>query len=213
MSFYFELEQDFSRKPHSLADGSRVIEFALGYDLEADLIVVMSVMLIPDESGAQELCFGVRVKNVLHASVSPPDYSHTAAQSYVPKAARGIVLEYVLEATKNLLKSAMPNQVVMETFHSHLPPKAMEKYAKIVGVLTDCRYSVARQFRDETDGKDYWLFVANGFPKRPRRRGDVTNSLIAVAAALIGIALGRRMRRLIEKSDRMSYIQVMEAIC
>jgi hypothetical protein len=93
MAYVFDLERDFDREPHVDADGSRVIDFALGYELDRSLIIVMSVILVPDASGAFELCFGIRTRSAAYAlDVSPPDYSSATAKRFVPPAATKDVL-------------------------------------------------------------------------------------------------------------------------
>jgi hypothetical protein len=162
MAYIFELEKDFD-EPYVAADGSCIIDFALGYGPDSSLIVLMSVMLIPDESGAFELCFGIRKRNGVDASnVSPPDYSSATGKLYVPPGSAEDVLGVVLAATARLIGQVKPGNVIMETFHSHLPPKAMRKYNSIVETLGSLSYTMTEKFRDEADGKDYWSF----------RRGD-----------------------------------------
>lgn len=162
VNYVFELEQHFSRRPHQNPDGSYVVEFALGYDLPSSLIIVMSVMLIPDESGAFELCFGVRRRGAADPSkVSPPDYSAASAKRFVPSEAAPRVLECILEAIVALVMTGKPKQVVMETFESRLPPKAMKKYERVTAAMRRLGYKVEFQFRNEIDGKDYWLYVSS----------------------------------------------------
>ena len=116
-------------------------------------------MLISDESGAFELCFGIRKRSGVDASnVSSPDYSSATGKLYVPPESAEDVLGVVLAATVSLIGKVRPANVIMETFHSNLPPKAMRKYESIAKILGSLSYTVAEKFRDETDGKDYWSF-------------------------------------------------------
>jgi hypothetical protein len=159
MAYIFDLEKDFDNEPYVAADGSYIIDFALGYDPDSSLIVLMSVMLIRDESGAFELCFGIRKRSGVDASnVSSPDYSSATGKLYVPPESAEDVLGGVLVATVSLIGTVKPRNVIMETFHSHLPPKAMRKYESIVEILNRFSYALTEQFRDEADGKDYWSF-------------------------------------------------------
>jgi hypothetical protein len=159
MPYVFELEREFDQEPYIDGQGSRIIDFALGYDFDRFLIVLMSVMLVPDESGAFELCFGIRTRNAERSSeVSPPDYSVTTARRFVPEAANQDVLATVLAAIIVLVEAVQPETIVMETFHANLPPKAMKKYQRISEVLDKSSYAMTDQFRDELDGKDYWAF-------------------------------------------------------
>ena len=159
MAYIFDLEKDFDDEPYVAADGSRIIDFALGYDPDSSLIVLMSVMLIPDESGAYELCFGIRTRSGVDASnVSSFDYSSATGKRYVPTESAQDVLDVVLAATVSLIGKVKPENVIMETFHSHLPPKAMRKYESIEEILANLSYTLTEHFRDEADGKDYWSF-------------------------------------------------------
>jgi hypothetical protein len=162
MAYVFDLERDFDPQPYVDAFGSHMIDFALGYDPASALIVLMSVMLILDESGAHELCFGVRTRDARRAAdASPPDYSSSTAAKFVPSPSRPEVMMMVLEAIRSLVESAKPQDIIMETFHSDLPPKAMKKYERIGAVLEGLSYTMTEQFRDEEDGKDYWAFTRN----------------------------------------------------
>jgi hypothetical protein len=60
-----------------------------------------------------------------------------------------------------LIEAVQPKDIVMETFHANLPSKAMKKYELISDVLERLSYALVDQFRDETDGKDYWSFSRN----------------------------------------------------
>jgi hypothetical protein len=158
MAYVFELEKDFD-EPYVATDGSCVIDFALGYDLDSSLIVLMSVMLIPDESGAFELCFGIRTRSGVDASdVSLLDYSSATGKLYVPPGSADDVLGVVLSAIDRLIRKAKPENIIMETFHSNLPSKAMRKYQAIEETLGSLSYAATEKFRDEADGKDYWSF-------------------------------------------------------
>src|SRR5437764_475412 len=132
MAYVFDLEGDFDQKPFVDADGSYIIDFALGYDLDLSLIVLMTVMLVADQSGAFELCFGVRTRSADNAlDVSPPDYSSATARQYVPREATEAILGLVALAIIALVERAKPKDVIMETFHANLPLKAMTKYKVI----------------------------------------------------------------------------------
>ncbi len=158
MAYIFELEKDFD-EPYVAADGSCIIDFALGYDPDSSLIVLMSVMLIRDESGAFEFCFGIRTRSGVDASnVSPPDYSSATGKHYVPRESAEDVLGVVLAAAVSLIGKVKPRNIIMETFHSNLPQKAMRKYVSIEKILDSLSYTLTEKFRDEADGKNYWSF-------------------------------------------------------
>jgi hypothetical protein len=159
MAYVFDLEREDDFEIFIDADGSRIVDFALGYDLDSSLVILMSVMLIPDESGAFELCFGIRKRNVENAlEVSPPDYRSETAKQFVPRTETENVRSAILSTIEALVKAVKPEDIIMETFHANLPPRAMKKYDLICEILAKNFYRLTDQFRDGTDGKDYWSF-------------------------------------------------------
>jgi hypothetical protein len=157
MAYEFDLESD-PEPPFSDALGTEIVEFALGYDLDDDLAIVMSVMLVPIDE-AFDLRFGIRQKSLSQDwKVSAPDYSKECVDQYVPKQWRSLVAHQLHSAIVTLLGSVNPENVTMETYYSSLEPKALEKYEEICGVMTTCGYDTADQFRDGTSLKDYWFF-------------------------------------------------------
>lgn len=71
MAYQFDLETDFDEIFVDIA-GTHVIDFALGYDLEEDTVVLMSVLLVSGDSylhgelqGVFDLQFGIRERNSL----------------------------------------------------------------------------------------------------------------------------------------------------
>lgn len=60
MAYEFDIEVD-PDPPFTDNLGLEIVEFALGYDVDADLVVVMSVMLVPvHDPEAHDLRFGIR---------------------------------------------------------------------------------------------------------------------------------------------------------
>jgi hypothetical protein len=165
MSFRFDLESD----PDPIyrdETGASIIEFSLGYDLDENKIVVMSVMLVPtDNPEVLELCFGIREKFFITFEttlVSAPDYSKEGTDKYIPRASRSMVHALIGDAIAMLLPQRFPKYITMQTFYAHLPNKAMKKYEGICGRVLECGYELADAFRDETDGVNYWLFTKLG---------------------------------------------------
>jgi hypothetical protein len=70
-----------------------IVEFALGYDLDANVAIIMSVMLVPvDDPDAHDLRFGIREKNLEHDwKVTAPDYTRETVDKYIPKEWRAFV--------------------------------------------------------------------------------------------------------------------------
>jgi hypothetical protein len=170
MAYEFDLQE--IEGPIEEADGSKVVEFILGFDADSDTIVVMSVMMVPtDRTDTLELCFGIRTKTpeqnyggiVSLGEISPPDYSREGSQKYIPTEYKLEVLSRIAEAVSRLAAHAMPNYITMETFYADLPLKALEKYDVIGGKIIACGYTIEDQFRDPPNhGIDYWLFKKRG---------------------------------------------------
>jgi hypothetical protein len=84
MAYEFDIETD-PDDPFTDAMGLEIVEFALGYDLDRDIVVVMSVMLVPIDE-AHDLRFGIREKGLVKDwKVTAPDYSQEAVNTYIPK--------------------------------------------------------------------------------------------------------------------------------
>jgi hypothetical protein len=158
MAYEFGLQE--TEGPFAENDGSHVVEFILGFDAEADTIVVMSVMLVPtDREDTLELCFGIRTKVGADISgVSPPDYSKEGSDKYIPKERKSEILVRVAEAVESVVAGTRPRYITMETFYANLPPAALEKYAVIGARIIANGYIIADSFRDQDSGINYWLF-------------------------------------------------------
>ena len=159
MDYQFDLQRILNSEVLIDSAGARAIEFTLGYVPDEDVIIVMSVMLIPTErSDVFELCFGIRAKEIKNRiTVSEPDYSKKATDLFIPKASRTLVHNLIIEATTVLVQSVHCDYITMETFYSHLPAKAMTKYEAICGAVVLGGYELLDQFRND-DGIDYWSF-------------------------------------------------------
>jgi hypothetical protein len=165
MAYEFELDGDIG-EPFRDALGTWIVEFALGFDTDEDLGILMSVMLVPGGSyldppveGIVDLRFGIRERDLTSDwKVGPPDYSRETVDKYIPKDARGPVLTFILLAVSELIKEAKPSGITMETYYPNLDAKGLEKYAAISSILKLGGYKEADRFRDETTGKDYWFF-------------------------------------------------------
>jgi hypothetical protein len=166
MAYRFDLDRDFETTPFVDQLGTAIIDFALGYELEASSVVLMSVMLVQGDSylygeisGLYDLQFGIRVRDLVSDTVTPPDFSTASARKYIPEEGRAEVLKLLLKAVEALEKSTRPVFVTMETVYGHLPPKALTKYATISALLERLGFEVRDRFRDTSTGIDYWLFA------------------------------------------------------
>ena len=101
MAYEFDIETD-PDPPFTDNLGIEFVEFALGYDLDRDIAVVMSVMLVPIDE-AHDLRFGIREKSLVSDwKVSAPDYSKEAVDSYIPKVWRAFVANQIARAKSML---------------------------------------------------------------------------------------------------------------
>jgi hypothetical protein len=160
MAYEFDIEVD-PDPPFTDNLGLEIVEFALGYDVDADLVVVMSVMLVPvHDPEAHDLRFGIR-ENSLSKDwrVGGLDYTKESVDKYIPKEWRAFVLTQVGRAVRTLVDKVKPDNVTMETYYAGLEQKALQKYALIGAAVCGCGYLVGDQFRDEGSQKDYWLFT------------------------------------------------------
>jgi hypothetical protein len=146
------------RSSTSDGDGGQVVEFALGYDPDSDLIVLMAVMLTRTERGdTLELHFGIRTR-ISDGPASPPDYSKEGTDQYIPRLSRQIIRDLIRACVIRVVTGARSEYIVMETFYPNLPVKALQKYAAICGAIQICGYKLIDEFRDEISGINYWTF-------------------------------------------------------
>lgn len=117
MAYEFDLEVD-PDEPFTDNLGTEIVEFALGYDTDADLVVVMSVMLVSvDDPKAHDLRFGIREKSATQDwKVSAPDYTKEGVDKYVPREWRTFVLMRIRSAIQALVTKVKPDSITMETY-------------------------------------------------------------------------------------------------
>ena len=157
MTYEFDPEYRFDEPVSDGAKGE-VIEFALGFDPDTDLVVLMSVMLVAtDKRETMEFCFGIRTR-IGDGPASEPDYSKETVDRYIPKIARPIIKETIRRCIARLVPSSMPENIIMETYYPDLEPKALEKYQPICRAIVSCGYVIDDEFRDPDSGIDFWLF-------------------------------------------------------
>jgi len=157
MAYEFDIETD-PDPPFTDNLGTEIVEFALGYDLDRDVVVLMSVMLVPVDE-AHDLRFGIREKSLVSDwKISAPDYTKESTDRYIPKEWRTFVIIQIMRAVRKLIDEAQPDAITMETYYSKLPEKALKKYATLSAAVHSCGYKTVDSFRDEASQKDYWLF-------------------------------------------------------
>lgn len=161
MAYEFSPDQDIDA-PISDGEGGQVIEFAVGFDTEVDLIVLMAVMLtVTDQNDALELHFGIRSR-LNDSPATEPDYSKECVEQYIPKFGRDLIKGLIIHCVEKLVLTARPEYILMETYYANLEPKALAKYAPVCGAVIVSGYTVDDNWREEKDGKDYWVFRKNG---------------------------------------------------
>jgi hypothetical protein len=165
MAYIFDLDAELPGAPFVDVWGTEIVEFALGYDVEAEIVVIMSVMLVPGGSylddkleGVFDLRFGIRERDGKHEwKVSPPDYTRECADKYIPKEHRNAVTDLLCQALGVLTKHSEAKHLTIETFYAKLPDKALSKYKEICNFLGGCGFELRDEFRDEESGKNYWF--------------------------------------------------------
>jgi hypothetical protein len=156
MAYDFDLQDP--EGPFVEADGSRVVEFILGFEDDTDTIIVMSVLLVPtDRKDTLELCFGIRAKVGPEPHISAPDYSKDGSYKYIPRERRTTVLASICESIQRLVETEKPPYITMETFYADLPAEALRKYDMVELQIRFNDYVIEDKFR-APDGINYWLF-------------------------------------------------------
>jgi hypothetical protein len=165
MAYEFEIETDLPKKPFVDNMGAEIIEFALGYDVDANHAAIMSVMLIPGVSyldgrvkGVFDLRFGIRERDMNHEwKVSGPDFSVKSADKYIPKQYREVVLRLICESLGILIAHSTAEHLTMESYYPNLETKAIKKYRYICDNAKKYGFALKETFRDGNSGKDYWF--------------------------------------------------------
>ena len=160
MAYEFDIEVD-PDPPFTDNLGLEIVEFALGYDVDADLVIVMSVMLVPvHDPEAHDLRFGIRENSRSKEwRVGGLDYTKESVDKYIPKEWRAFVLMQARRAVRTLVDKVKPDNITMENYYAGLEQKALQKYALICTAVYGCGYILGDQFRDEESQKNYWLFT------------------------------------------------------
>jgi hypothetical protein len=160
MAFEFELEEDFDGPWRDNLD-TWVIDIGLGYDTEEDMVVVMSVMLVPGDaflkdelSHVFDLQFGIRRKWA--DRTSPPDFDKETGRKYIPPERNADVLRVIQRAVIQLVGVVNPDHLTMESYHPNLEPKALRKYQALCDGLTDAGYELVKAFQERSNGINYW---------------------------------------------------------
>jgi hypothetical protein len=159
MSYVFELDSVLT---DVFVDnqGTSIVEFALGFDLDEDEIVLFSVTLGPtDARGASDLRFGIRTRHAEKEwKITGLEFSRERVLKCVPDHARREVRMLLLEAVSRLAHACPDIRITMETYYPNLPKEALRKYDDICNILEYHGFPVETKFRGD-DGIDYWLFT------------------------------------------------------
>jgi hypothetical protein len=160
MAYELDIEVD-PDPPFTDNLGLEIVEFALGYDVDADLIVVMSVVLVPIHNPeSHDLRFGIRENSLSKEwKIGGLDYTKECVDKYIPREWRAFVLLQIGRAVRVLIDKVKPDNITMETYYAGLDQRALGKYAVISTAVGGCGYLLGDQFRDEVSKKDYWLFT------------------------------------------------------
>jgi hypothetical protein len=169
MAYKFDLDAEVPAEPFVDALRTEICEFALGYDVDRNVAIVMSVMLYPGATylkgvaGVFDLRFGIRERDLDHVwRLTPPDYSKETTDMCIPAKHRQDVKERLYEAIEVLLAHSKAAHVTMQSYYSELPEKAMWKYSCISMIIMSLGFMLREAFRDGTSGKNYWFFSRIG---------------------------------------------------
>jgi len=163
--YIFELDAELADTPFVDWFGTETVEFTLGYDVDREIVVLMSVMLVPGASylddqldGVFDLRFGIREGGMKHEwNVTAPDYTRECANKYIPRQHRKAVFSVLCEALKLLTKHSHAKHLTMETVYTKVPDKALKKYEEICNFLGGVGFKLEDAFYDDDNGKNYWL--------------------------------------------------------
>lgn len=124
--------------------------------------MLMAVLLTATEQNeALELHFGIRTR-ISDSPATELDYSKECVEQYIPKFGRDLIKELIVQCVRKLVLAAAPEYILMETYYANLEAKVLAKYAPVCGAVIVSGYTVDDNWRDEKDGKDYWIFRKNG---------------------------------------------------
>ncbi|WP_038946809.1 hypothetical protein [Bradyrhizobium genomosp. III] len=138
--------------------GTHVVEFALGYDLELEEVILFSVTLGPSIDGASDLRFGIRRRHIEKEwKVTGLDFSREVVLECIPPYERENIRILLLECVSRLAQACPDDKITMETYYRNLPAPALEKYELITNILTDNGFSIETKFQD-LEGISYWLY-------------------------------------------------------
>ncbi len=124
MAFVFDLDDQL---PDVFVDnqGTLIVEFALGYDLDENQVVLFSVTLVPVDDGVSDLRFGIRDRHIeMDWKISGLYFSHERVKECIPKQYRPRVTGLLLDALGRLAGACECSHISMETYYPNLPPEA-----------------------------------------------------------------------------------------
>jgi hypothetical protein len=175
MAYIFDLDAEVPAEPFVDPWRTEICEFALGYDVDRNVAIIMSVMLysgtkashVKGVAGVFDLRFGIRERDLDHEwKCTPPDYSKEAADRFIPREHRQEVRERLYAAIEVLLSHSKAKHVTMQSYYCWLQDNALWKYSCICMIIMSLGYSLVDAFRDGTNGKNYWLLSRFGVKDR-----------------------------------------------
>src|ERR1700694_917788 len=133
--------------------GAYLVIVNFGYDPLTDHTYSAMVGLEPLPGGGMEHFFCViDADNVNGTETTYHSGLHTTV--LLDKAARRVVLDLVLMATKSRLDEAQPDSVQRFTWGAHAPDKAIVKHLAVARVIETCGYTARTS--DTYHGRHVW---------------------------------------------------------
>jgi len=134
--------------------GHYAVTVPVGYDsLQPYTYYLMAQMYDVPEKGVLEYAFPFWTSNN-RRGLRSHTYDSSDVSAVVDRDCRKHMAELLLSCTSRLLEHVRPQEFMMVTYLSHLPPKAMVKYAQLCALFISHGYDVADIPRN--DGKHEW---------------------------------------------------------
>jgi hypothetical protein len=153
MAFQLLIDKDGWRADVFQRGGAYLVIVNFGYDPVTDHTYSAMVGLEPLPGGGMEHFFCIiDGDNVNGTETTYHSGLHTT--NLLDKAARRVVLDLVLMATKSLLNAAQPDVVQRFTWDANAPDKALVKHFAVASVIETCGYKARAS--DTYHGRHVW---------------------------------------------------------